>query len=101
MDKRLYVIVDKSLEPVYGCVQGGHCVAQWLFDHPNQEWNNGYLIYLYGDVKRWIRKLETTDHDFSIFKEPDLGNKITAIATLNKGKIFRNLKTISNKHRRF
>ena len=96
-NKRLYVLIDKSLAPVYGCVQGGHAVANWLLEHPNQTWNNGYLIYLYADVKRWIRKLDQTGHDFSVFREPDLGDKITAIATLNKGKIFRNLRTVKNR----
>ena len=26
--RKLYVLVDKTLKPVYGCVQGGHAVAQ-------------------------------------------------------------------------
>lgn len=33
-NRRLYVLIDESLEPVYGCVQGGHAVAQWLLEHP-------------------------------------------------------------------
>ena len=40
-DRRLYVLIDKSLEPVYGCVQGGHALAQWLLEHPNQKWEIG------------------------------------------------------------
>ena len=97
MDKKLYVIVDKSLEPVYGSVQAGHAVAQWLDEHPQQTWKNGYLIYLYGDVKKWMRKLK--DHDCSIFMEPDLNNQVTAIATYNKGEIFRNLRTVSTQYK--
>ena len=31
--RRLYVIIDKSLDPVYGCVQGGHAVAQYLIEY--------------------------------------------------------------------
>ena len=34
LNKRLYILIDNSLEPVYGCVQGGHAVAQWLLEHP-------------------------------------------------------------------
>ena len=48
--KRLYVLIDQKLDVVYGCVQGGHAVAQWLLEHPNQNWNNNYLIYLYADL---------------------------------------------------
>ena len=53
---KLYVLIDKTLEPVYGCVQGGHAVAQWLIEH-KQGWNNEYLIYLSADVKKWKNKL--------------------------------------------
>ena len=51
--KRLYVLIDQKLDVVYGCVQGGHAVAQWLLEHPNQNWNNNYLIYLYADLDKW------------------------------------------------
>lgn len=69
--KRLYVLIDQKLDAVYGCVQGGHAVAQWLLEHPNQEWNNSYLIYLYADL---------VNKDYSSFYEPDLDNQLTAIA---------------------
>lgn len=53
--KRLYVLIRQSLDPVYGCVQGGHAVAQYLLDFKDtQDWNNSYLVYLYADVDRWI-----------------------------------------------
>lgn len=69
--KRLYVLIDQKLDAVYGCVQGGHAVAQWLLEHPKQDWNNNYLIYLYADL---------VNKDYSSFYEPDLGNQLTAIA---------------------
>lgn len=53
--KRLYVLIDQKLDAVYGCVQGGHAVAQWLLEHPNQDWNNNYLIYLYADMESKTR----------------------------------------------
>ena len=53
--KRLYVLVNKRLSPVYGCVQGGHAVAQWLLDNPGQTWNNNFLIYLYADTDKWMK----------------------------------------------
>lgn len=48
--KKLYVLIGKELNPVYGCVQGGHAVAQYLLEHPKQNWNNQYLIYLYANI---------------------------------------------------
>jgi hypothetical protein len=92
---KLYVLIDKTLEPVYGCVQGGHVVAQWLLDHPKQNWNNQYLIYLSADIQKWKNKLELFDIEYSEFKEPDLGNKITALAIHGHDRVFKNLKTVT------
>ena len=97
MEKRkLYVFIDKSLKPVYGCVQGGHAVAQWMIEHPNsREWQNDYLIYLSADISKWKRKLESYDIDYSEFREPDLGNRITALAVFGNDRLFKNLKTVT------
>lgn len=83
--KRLYVLIDQKLDAVYGCVQGGHAVAQWLLEHPNQEWNNSYLIYLYADL---------VNKDYSSFYEPDLDNQLTAIALQDDGRMFKKLKLV-------
>ncbi len=59
MRRRLYVLVDKNLDPVYACVQGSHAVAQFLIENIQQrKWNNEYLIFLYADVEKWLRRLE-------------------------------------------
>jgi len=93
--KRLYVLVSDKLKPVYGCVQGGHAVAQWLLDNKNtQTWNNNYLIYVYADIDKWIYKLNLKDLNFSIFNEPDLENIPTAIAIESDGSMFKNLKMV-------
>lgn len=92
--KRLYVLINENLDPVYGCVQGGHAVAQYLLDNPNQKWNNSYLIYLYADVEKWSYKLSKKQFRFSEFKEPDLDNQLTALAVESDGKIFRNLRLV-------
>lgn len=92
--KRLYVLTEKSLDPIYACVQGGHAVAQWLLEHPNQTWNNSYLIYLSADVEHWKKRLSCGDFDFTEFYEPDLGNKLTALAMECSGHIFKKLKTV-------
>ena len=92
--KRLYVLISNKLSPVYGCVQGGHAVAQYLLEHPNQKWNNQYLIYVYADVDTWRKKLDKYCIDYSLFKEPDLDDALTAIAVEDEGKLFRNLKLV-------
>ena len=93
--KRLYVLINKDLSPVYGCVQGGHAVAQWLLDHPGQTWNNSYLIYLKCNLFSMRRRLIKLQRDFSEFRDPDLNNELTAIAIEDNGKLFRNLKLVS------
>lgn len=93
--ERLYVLLDQSLDPVYACVQGGHAVAQWLLDHPKQSWNNSYLIYVRADIEKWKKELDTKGYDFTVFNEPDLNHKSTAIAIQNDGKIFKKLKLVS------
>ena len=97
MNKRLYILIDNSLEPIYGCVQGGHVVAQWLLEHPQQDWNNSYLIYLSADLEKYKTILISRGIDFSEFHEPDLDNKLTAIACENNDRLFRKLKLISEK----
>ena len=67
--KRLYVLVNPKLNTVYGCVQGGHAVAQFMLEHPDQDWNNQFLIYLYGDPYVWKRILKRKGVSFSVFKE--------------------------------
>lgn len=93
--KRLYVLVNRKLNPVYGCVQGGHALAQWMLDNPTQTWNNEFLIYLYADVDRWASRLSQMGVPFSAFKEPDLNNSITALACRDDtGELFKNLQTV-------
>ena len=88
---KLYILVDSNLEPIYGSVQGGHAVAQWLLENyeimkngdPNWSWKNDYLIYVSSDIKKWTNRLMRYDpsiYRWSSFEEPDLGNKTTAIA---------------------
>ena len=95
MKNKLYVLVDNSLKPVYGCVQGGHAVAQWMLEHPSQTWNNNYLIYLSADVRKWKSRLSALGIDYSEFKEPDLDNKTTALAVPGHDNVFKRLKTVT------
>ena len=60
-----------------------HPEAQFLIEHSAKEWNNEYLIFLYADVEKWLRRLERVNSDFSVFNEPDLGGRMTSIATVS------------------
>ena len=93
--KRLYVLVNKRLNAVYGCVQGGHAVAQFMLENPQQNWNNDFLIYLYADTDKWAQQLKEQGVRFSVFHEPDLNNTITAIACQDDtGELFKNLHVV-------
>lgn len=94
MQKRLYVLINQDLDPIYGCVQGGHVVAEWLLKHPNQDWNNNYLIYVKADIPKWKDKLDVLEVDYTEFNEPDLNNQTTALAVLNNDKLFKKLRLI-------
>ena len=86
MKNRLYILIDKDLDPIYGAVQGGHAVGEWLLENwqinkegdPTWEWNNEYLIYLKADLED-IQEI-LFNINYSKFYEPDLNNRLTAIA---------------------
>lgn len=93
--RRLYVLCDYRLDPVYSCVQGAHAVAQYLLDHKDDEcpyWKNEYLIFLRANLGYWKKKLK--HYSYSAFHEPDLGMRLTAIAVEDSGNLFKNLKTV-------
>ena len=74
---KLYVLVDPTLSRSQRAVQAAHAVAQYLIDNPNTSWDNGTLVVLKAeDINN-----EALNAD-SIFKEPDLNNRITAITKL-------------------
>ena len=93
---RLYVLIDESLDPVYGCVQGGHAVAQYMLEHrfSRGSWKNEYLIYLSCDITKWVEILEKKHKKYSAFYEPDLGNKLTALSIIDDGEMFRELSLV-------
>lgn len=96
MSPRLYVLVRKDLSPSYRAVQAGHAVAEWLLH--DQSWQNDTLVYLTTrdewSLCRWADKLDSKDIKWVGFREPDLGNQLTAIAVLSDGKIFKNLELL-------
>ncbi len=74
-------------------MQGGHALAQWLIDNPNQTWNNGYLIYLQiDDLEKLMYKLDLKNINYSKFIEPDFDNQVTAIALQSNDSLIKKLK---------
>ena len=80
---KLYVLIRKDLSTSQQAVQAGHAVAQYLLEH--NDWKNETLVYLgvkdEDHLKKWLYMLDKEKIDYSLFKEPDIGNQITAIAT--------------------
>lgn len=93
---KMYVLVRKDLSSSYSAVQAGHALAEYIIDHPDRmgfdfddrgTWMNGTLIYLAVDdvnaLTNWAATLSEQGILFSEFVEPDIGDEITAIATLD------------------
>lgn len=90
---KLYVIVRNDISLAYQGVQGGHALAAWLLNNPNQTWNNDFLIYLQTDnLYKLMFKLDLKKIKYSKFIEPDMDNQVTAIALQTKDKIVSKLK---------
>lgn len=97
--KKLYVLIRKDLSPSYQAVQAGHAVAEWLLQHGQvTEWQNGTLIYLgienEKELEHWSQKLDQKNMKWTVFREPDIDNQMTAIACLHDGKVFSNLRLL-------
>ena len=80
-NNRLYILIDENLAPIYGAVQGGHAIAQWMLEHSdNLYWKNETVVYLTCNIEKMLYYLK--GEDISIFREPDIGNAITSIAVV-------------------
>lgn len=82
---KLYVIVRKDISISQRAVQAGHAVADYLLHSPSARWNNGILIYLgvkgLNQLEHLKRKFKLEGIPYIEFKEPDMNNETTAIAT--------------------
>jgi len=92
---KLYVLVRKDLSKSQQAIQSGHAVAEWLLCEPSPQWGNGTLVYLSvkneRDLHKWMYKLEQRGKPFAKFIEPDIGDQVTAIASLSDGEEFKGL----------
>jgi len=99
MMNRLYVLARQDLNYSSPHVQAGHCVAEFCLNSDGDLWNNHTLIYLgvkdLKELERWCFKLEQKNIKYTGFREPDMNDELTSIATLlENGKIFKNLKLL-------
>ena len=80
--EKLYVVVNQTLTAAQQAVQSAHAVAEFIRKNPYTMWSNGHLILLKdsadygGDMRCYMGGHNETAY----FKEPDLGNKVTAYA---------------------
>jgi hypothetical protein len=95
---KLYVIVRKDLSPSQRAVQAGHAVAEFLLRGPFSRWSNGTLVYLgvkgLNQLENLKYKLKQLDIKFAEFREPDIGNETTAIATDINCELFERLRLL-------
>lgn len=93
--KKLYAVVIDSIEKSYQGVQLGHAVGKIASKNPNINWDEQTFVYLKAsDLKllKVMSKLNQEGIDFHAFYEPDIGNKMTAIACItDNGKPFKSL----------
>lgn len=93
--KKMYILCNRRLAPMYAAVQGGHALSQWIADHPGQFTMDTALIYLNCRLDKKLEEMKDHGYDFSVFMEPDLNNTITAAACLgDKDLLFTRLKTL-------
>ena len=86
--EKLRVVTRRDLELPYQSVQSGHAGINFQHEHPESArgWfhDSNYLIFLTtkdeDSLKKLIYKAELQDIKISIFREPDIGNVITAVA---------------------
>lgn len=92
---KLYVIVRKDLSISQRAVQAGHAVAEFCLRGPFSRWTNGTLVYLgvkgLTQLERIKYQLQQENIRFVEFKEPDIDNQTTAIATDTNCKIIERL----------
>lgn len=84
---KLSTVSRRDTTAGYQSVMASHAAIQFVFEHPEiaKQWiKDPYLAQLScadeNDIKNLIEKLQKNNIKYSVFKEPDLDNQITAIA---------------------
>ena len=96
--ERLYCIIRKDLTHGQKTAQACHAATQYLLDHPDTSWDNGYIICLEIDneikLQELKSKLEVLGKKHSYFIEPDMNDSLTSISALDCGRNFRDLRLL-------
>jgi hypothetical protein len=93
--EKIYILVRGDLPRSAQAVQAGHALAELIMQRGIRPdcWA-GTLVYLKvqheEELRRWLRDVP----DVVPFYEPDLGNSLTALATLNKEEGFEALRLL-------
>ena len=95
---KLFVIVRRDLTTSQSAVQAGHVVAEYLLHSRTKSWKNETLIYLgvkdLFHLEKLIHQFDLLSTPYTVFREPDLDNEITAIATDNGNKYIERLRLL-------
>ena len=92
---KMYVLVRRDLSTSQQAVQAGHAVAELVQHGSTPGWNKTYLgVDNEEMLEKWHAKLTSKGVECAEFREPDIGDQLTAIATVGSGKSFSNLKLL-------
>lgn len=88
VNQKLTTITRRDLTSGQQAVQSMHAAIDFCFEHEiaAKDWhtNSNYIAALSVDCERELiriaSKLEERGHRFTLFREPDLNNQVTAIA---------------------
>lgn len=94
MTDRLYIVVRSDLSPGQQAVQACHALREFVEQHPfiDRKWfdeSNTLVLLEVPDEKTLVRlgiKAQRAGVPFTEFREPDIGNELTAIAVAPSGR---------------
>ncbi len=82
---KMFILVRNDLSKSKQAVQGGHALAAFMLSYPDlaEEWGNHTIVYLKTDLEtltRHVKLLPLADINVAYFREPDIGDELTALA---------------------
>jgi len=94
---KLYVITRRDLSLSQQAVQAGHAAIKLVQEGLHSPWD-GTLVYLGIDSEEklllWGDKLTRKGIPWTGFREPDMDNQLTAIASLDDGRVLSQLRLL-------